>query len=246
MNGELKLPEARIAATAQGRLDGVINARATATDFELGPVLKQLRPDLFADVTGRITAAATLEVPARDPRATRGLLRLEPVLLRDGRRALGEPRAHPGTPRAGPGHRRAARARGPARHRDRRGWVDDNGTIEGTVRGQVPFALLKALRPDVRDASGRLDLDVRVGGTVTKPALVGRGTISGGLLAVRDFPFVIRDMEGRLAFSPARVRIEELKAGVGIGNAPRHRRSGARRRDPRRLPGGGHRARSRG
>jgi translocation and assembly module TamB len=97
------------------------------------------------------------------------------------------------------------------------GWADDNGTIEGTVRGQVPFALLKALRSDVRDASGRLDLDVRVGGTMTKPALVGRGTISGGLLAVRDFPFVVRDMEGRLAFSPARVRIEELKAGVGSG-----------------------------
>src|SRR4030095_6845409 len=97
------------------------------------------------------------------------------------------------------------------------GRVDDSGAIEGTVRGQVPFALLKALRSDVRDASGRLDLDVRVGGTVTKPALVGRGTISGGLLAVRNVPFVIRDMEGRLAFSPARVRIEELKAGVGSG-----------------------------
>jgi translocation and assembly module TamB len=37
------------------------------------------------------------------------------------------------------------------------------------------------------------------------------------LLAVRDVPFVVRDMEGRLAFSPSRVRIEELKAGVGSG-----------------------------
>jgi translocation and assembly module TamB len=34
---------------------------------------------------------------------------------------------------------------------------------------------------------------------------------------VRDVPFVVRDMEGRLAFSPSRVRIEELKAGVGSG-----------------------------
>jgi translocation-and-assembly-module (TAM) inner membrane subunit TamB-like protein len=217
VNGELKLPEARIAATAQGRLDGIINARATATDFEIGPVLKQLRPDIFGDVTGRITAAATLEVPARDPRATRGLLRLEPVLLE----TAGERWENRGPilVRREPGRLSVEQLElaGRLGTATAAGWVDDNGTIEGTVRGQVPFALLKVLRADVRDASGRLDLDVRVGGTVTKPALAGRGTISGGLLAVRDFPFVIRDMEGRLALSPARVRIEELKASVGSG-----------------------------
>ena len=217
VNGELKLPEARMAATAQGRLDGVINARATATDFEIGPVLKQLRPDLFGDVTGRITAAATLEVPARDPRAARGLLRLEPVLLE----TAGERWENRGPilVRREPGRLTVEQLElaGRLGTATAAGWLDDSGTIEGTVRGQVPFALLKALRSDVRDASGRLDLDVRVGGTVTKPALAGRGTISGGLLAMRDFPFVIRDMEGRLAFSPARVRIEELKATVGSG-----------------------------
>jgi translocation and assembly module TamB len=217
VNGELKLPEARIAATAQGRLDGVINARATATDFEIGPVLRQLRPDVFGDVTGRITVAATLEVPARDPHAARGLLRLEPVLLE----TAGERWENRGPilVRREPGRLTVEQLElaGRLGTAAAAGWLDDSGTIEGTVRGQVPFALLKALRSDVRDASGRLDLDVRVGGTVAKPALAGRGTISGGLLAVRDFPFVIRDMEGRLAFSPARVRIEELKAGVGSG-----------------------------
>jgi autotransporter translocation and assembly factor TamB len=217
VDGELKLPEARIAASAQGRLDGVINARATATDFELGPVLKQLRPDLFGNVTGRITAAATLEVPARDPRATRGLLRLEPVMLE----TAGERWENRGPilVRREPGRLTLEQLElaGRLGTATAAGRLDDGGVIEGTLRGQVPFALLKALRSDVRDASGRLDLDVRVGGTVAKPALVGRGTISGGLLAVRDFPFVIRDMEGRLVFSPARVRIEELKAGVGSG-----------------------------
>jgi autotransporter translocation and assembly factor TamB len=217
VNGELKLPEARIAATAQGRLDGVINARATATDFEIGPVLKQLRPDVFGDVTGRITATATLEAPARDPRAARGLLRLEPVRLE----TAGErwDNRGPILVRREPGRLTVEQLElaGRLGTATAVGWLDDNGTIEGTVRGQVPFALLKALRSDVRDASGRLDLDVRVGGTVTKPALAGRGTISGGLLAMRDFPFVVRDMEGRLAFSPARVRIEELKATVGSG-----------------------------
>ena len=217
VKGELKLPEARIAATAQGRLNGVINARATATDFEIGPVLKQLRPDVFGDVTGRISVAATLDVPARDPRATKGQLRLEPVLLE----TAGERWENHGPilVRREPGRVTVEQLElgGRLGTATAAGWADDNGTIEGTVRGQVPFALLKALRSDVRDASGRLDLDVRVGGTVTKPALAGRGKISGGLLAMRDFPFVVRDMEGLLAFSPARVRIEDLKASVGSG-----------------------------
>src|SRR5439155_76923 len=38
------------------------------------------------------------------------------------------------------------------------------------------------------------------------------------LIAVRDLPFVVRDMEGRLVLSPARLRIEELKAAIGTGS----------------------------
>jgi translocation and assembly module TamB len=75
------------------------------------------------------------------------------------------------------------------------------------------------LRREVREAAGTLALDARVGGTLAKPNLGGRGTISGGLIALRDLPFVVRDLEGRLAFSPSRLRIEELKAGIGTGTA---------------------------
>src|SRR5262249_42347713 len=79
VKSDLALPDARIAASAQGRLDGVIATRLTATAFEIGPILRQLRPDLFGDAAGRLSAVATLDVPARDPHAARGLVRLEPV-----------------------------------------------------------------------------------------------------------------------------------------------------------------------
>jgi len=98
------------------------------------------------------------------------------------------------------------------------GWLEDGGAVDGMLKGQVPLALLPVLRKDVREAAGQLDLDVRVGGTLAKPALLGRGTISGGLIAIRDLPFVVRDMEGRLALSPARLRIGELKASIGTGS----------------------------
>jgi translocation and assembly module TamB len=215
--GDVALPEARIAASAQGRLDGVIATRLTATDFELGPILRQLRPDLFGDAAGRLSVVATLDVPARDPRAGRGLIRLEPVRFEmAGERWEAQ---GPILVRREPGRLTVERfdVAGRLGTATATGWLDDSGALEGALRGQVPLALLTVLRRDVRDASGKLDLDVRIGGSLTKPNLLGRGTISEGLIALRDLPFVVRDMEGRLALSPARLRIEELKAAIGTG-----------------------------
>jgi hypothetical protein len=217
LKGELSLPELRIAATAQGRLDGMVATRLTATDLDLGPFLRQARPEVFKNVGLRLSAAATFDVPARDPRSARGLARLEPVALETGDEhwdARG-----PIVIRREPGKLTLERAElvGRLGSATATGWVDDAGTIDATLRGQVPLALLAVLRPEVREASGRVDLDVRVGGTTAKPIMLGRGTIGGGVIAVRDLPFVIRDMEGRFVLSAARVRIEELKANVGSG-----------------------------
>jgi autotransporter translocation and assembly factor TamB len=217
LKGDVVLPEARITASAQGRLDGVIATRATVTDFEIGPILRQLRPDLFGDAAGRLSAVATLDVPARDPRAARGLVRLEPVRFEMAAERW-EARG-PILVRREPGRLTVERldVAGRLGTATVTGWLDDGGTLEGALRGQVPLALLAVLRREVREAAGTLDLDARVGGTLAKPNLVGRGTISGGLIALRDLPFVIRDLEGRLALSPSRLRIEELKAGIGTG-----------------------------
>src|SRR5262245_5792540 len=83
VRGQMSFPQARIAGMAQGRLDGpaVIATRITATDVELEPLLRQYRPDLVGTFSGRLSAEATLDVPARDPLATRGLIRLEPVSI---------------------------------------------------------------------------------------------------------------------------------------------------------------------
>ena len=217
LKGELAMPDARIAASAQGRLDGVIATRLTATDFEFGPILRQLRPDLFGDASGRLSAVATLEVPARDPRAARGLIRLEPVRFE----IVGErwEAQGPILVRREPGRLTVERLdiAGRLGTATVTGWLEDSGTLDGALRGQVPLALLTVLRREVREASGKLDLDVRIGGSLTKPTLLGRGIISGGLVALRDLPFVARDIEGRLALAPARLRIEEIKAAIGTG-----------------------------
>ena len=218
LQGDVALPEARIVASAQGRLDGVIATRFTATDFELGPILRQLRPDLFGDAAGRLSAVATLDVPVRDPRAARGLVRLEPVRFEMAGESLDA--QGPIIVRREPGRLTIDRldVAGRLGTATATGWLDDSGALEGGLRGHVPLALLAVLRKEVRDASGKLELDVRIAGTMAKPTVLGRGTISGGLIAVRDLPFVVRDMEGRLVLSPARLRIEELKAAIGTGS----------------------------
>ncbi len=218
LKADAVLPDARIAASAQGRVDGVIATRLIATDFEIGPILRQLRPDLFGDANGRFSAVATLDVPARDPRAARGVVRLEPVRFQ----MAGESWEAQGPiiVRREAGKLTVERLEIAGRLGTATvvGSLDDGGTLDGTLRGQVPLALLAVLRKEVRDASGKLDLDVRFGGTLAKPTVLGRATISGGLIAIKDLPFVVRDMEGRVALSPSRLRIEELKAGVGTGS----------------------------
>ena len=229
VRGEVSFPEARIAGTGQGRLEGasVIATRITATDIEIEPLLRQYRPDLVGTFAGRLSVEATLDVPARDPRATRGLIRLEPVSIEAGGERW-EGRG-PILVRREPGRFTVERLElaGRLGAATGTGRLEDSGAIEGILRGQVPLALLSALRPEVREASGRLDVDLRIGGTTAKPVLLGRGTISGGLLAVRESPLVIRDMEGTLVLSPNRLRVEELKASVGRARSAPAARSGS-------------------
>ena len=94
LRAEVAFPEARIAGSGQGRLDGaaIIATRVTATDIEIEPLLRQYRPDLVGTLTGRFSANATLDVPARDPRATRGMVSAGARPLRGGRRAVGSAR----------------------------------------------------------------------------------------------------------------------------------------------------------
>ena len=219
LRAEVAFPEARIAGSGQGRLDGaaIIATRVTVTDIEIEPLLRQYRPDLVGTLTGRFSANAALDVPARDPRATRGVVQLEPVRFE----AAGErwEARGPIVIRREPGRLRLERLEVAGRlgTATASGVMDDGGTLEGSLRGQAPLTLLSVFRPEIREAAGSLDLDVRVAGTTAKPNLIGRGTITGGLLAVRDTPLVIRDLEGRFALSPARLRVEELQARLGTG-----------------------------
>src|SRR5258707_2177564 len=83
------------------------------------------------------------------------------------------------------------------------GSLDDAGTLDGTLRGQVPLGLLAVLRHEVREASGKLDLDVRVGGTLAQPTVLGGGTSNRGPVAPPDPAFLGPRLGSPLVGSPA-------------------------------------------
>ncbi len=122
---------------------------------------------------------ATLDVPSRDPRAARGLIRLEPVRLE----MLGErwEAQGPILVRREPGRFTLERldVTGRLGTATATGRLDDGGTLDGTLRGQVPLALLTVLRREVREAAGQArPRRARRRHRSRSPTLLGRGTIS--------------------------------------------------------------------
>ena len=144
LQAAVAFPEARITGSGQGRLDGaaIIATRVTITDIEIEPLLRQYRPDLVGTVTGRFSANAALDVPARDPRATRGMVSLEPVRFE----AAGErwEARGPIVIRREPGRLRLERLEVAGRlgTATASGVMADGGTLEGSLRGQAPLTLL--------------------------------------------------------------------------------------------------------
>ena len=159
----------------------LIAARVTATDFEIEPLLRQLRPDLVGTLLedgSRRWRRSRCRRGIRRPRA--GSFAWSPSPSRPGASAGKD--AGPILVRREPGRFTIERLElaGRLGAATGTGRLDDSGAIEATLRGQVPLALLSALRPEIREASGRLDLDLRIGGTTAKPILLGRARSAAG------------------------------------------------------------------
>jgi len=97
------------------------------------------------------------------------------------------------------------------------GTVSADGRLDGRAVAQLPLAMLAAVRPEIREAGGTLDLTVRASGAVAAPTLVGDGAIHRGSLVLRDRPETLRDIEARLALSTQGVQLKDATATMGGG-----------------------------
>ena len=219
---DLAFPEARVSATASGRLEQgqTLTVRARADDVDAGTLAARAAPAngaAYGRVEGRLSAVAELAVPYADPAAADGTLRVEPLQLT----WAGEQWTARGPVLV---RRRAAVTALERLELESRfgtftasGTMGDDGSLALDARGRLPLSVLAAFRPEVRSAAGQLDASVKLGGTVDRPEIVGEGEISGGQLTLADYPDTLRDVRARFTTSPRAVRLVEATAALGGG-----------------------------
>ncbi len=99
------------------------------------------------------------------------------------------------------------------------GTVELSGrrTLNLRANGGVNLKLVQTLYPDYQ-SSGTLAMDLRLGGTVDKPLLLGEATVSDGALAYTDLPNGLSDINGSLAFNQDRMVVQKMTAKTGGGS----------------------------
>jgi autotransporter translocation and assembly factor TamB len=219
LHAELAFPRRRLAGTADGRLasGSAIGARLTVEDLDVGALLRERVPARAGPIEGVLSARADVHVPVDRPAATRATLAVEPLRLS----VAGEPweSRGPVVARWEAGGLRLERLQlaGGAGTVTASGVVAGAGALDLRVDGRLPLAILPAVRPEVREADGTLEVTAQLTGPATRPEIGGEGAIREGRLLLRDYPEGLRDLQARFTMSPRGLRLLEASAGFGGG-----------------------------
>jgi outer membrane protein assembly complex protein YaeT len=95
-------------------------------------------------------------------------------------------------------------------------WDLRDDAVSGDLRGRADLSLLSLLRREIR-ASGQLDVDVRVSGSLAAPTLNGRATVAEGRLRWLGIRQALDGIEASVAFDGRSVRLESFRALAGGG-----------------------------
>jgi autotransporter translocation and assembly factor TamB len=220
LSAELAFPEQRLRASGSARIDagGFLVAEAAVLDVDLAPFTRALGPAPGV-LGGTVSARATARVPLAEPRRGEGLLSIDPVRLAVGGDAW-ESRA-PIQVRWAQGALSLAEFRLAAKNDgiiSGAATLGADGKLDARASAQVPLAMLAALRPEIREIGGVLDLALRASGSPTAPRLAGDGAIHRGTLLLRDRPETLRDIEARFSLSGQGVQIMEATGSLGGGH----------------------------
>lgn len=219
---DLAFPDARLSATASGRLaEGeALAVRARVDDVDVGALAARALPPDAGDlgrVAGHLSAVAELTVPLAEPSRAEGTVRVEPVRLA----WAGEEWTARGPVLV---RRRAALTSLERLEVESRlgvftagGTLGDDGRLALEARGRLPLSVLAAVRPEVRAAAGVVEASVKVGGTTTRPEILGQGRVSDGQLTLVDHPETLRQLNARFTMSPRAVQLAEATATLGGG-----------------------------
>lgn len=221
LTSSLSFPGLRLSGEAAGKLGPGenIDVKLLLDDFTLEPIIAAFAPDLSETLEGKLTGVAKTSLPYDDPSKARGSLRIEPIRLtfqgeglqNDGPIVLeaedGEIRLKQLVLKSSGG-----------------GALSASGILSGfesanfTAAGKLPLKLLAAFSPEVSQASGTLEVNAAVSGTLEKPILTGHGKVVDGGIALASYPDAIREIQAKFGFTPKGARLEQLSALVGSGS----------------------------
>jgi autotransporter translocation and assembly factor TamB len=220
--GLLDIPRLRLrsgaqslAVQAQLRPDGPLHAEVHVQRLQIGPLLRLAAPSL-PPIAGQIALDAIAGGTLQRPQA-QGQLQLSALTAQ--KRTLGEIGA-----RFALADRRV-RTDLRWQHQDR-DLLQVAGTLGLTpdaaldLQMRAPdldLALLQALTPAIAHSAGRVNLDLRLAGTLQQPQPRGTLTLRDGALQLAATGERYRDMQAVLRFAGSRIAIERLHVGSRSG-----------------------------
>jgi autotransporter translocation and assembly factor TamB len=219
LEASLALPGGGLTATLRGPLDASasLDAEVAVRGLDVRPLLQAVRQRGNLDLYGSVSAHATLAIPMADPAALRARASLDPVALT----ISGDAWTNQGPV--------VLRWEAAALHVDRlllksrvgsleaRGSIQQAGRLDLVVDGQVPLAILPALRPELREARGLLSVSATLAGTLAAPDLRGEGTIRDGLFQLASYPDPFREVQASFTASRAGIQLKTATATLGRG-----------------------------
>ncbi len=216
---ELAFPEQKLQASGTARVvdaGNALSAELSLPAVDVGLLAKALWNGTVP-LGGTLSARATGRVPLGDPRRGDGVLSIDPIRL-----VVSTETWESGGPvqiRWAQGAASVA----PFRLDAKDGSVSGSGTLtadgelDARVAAKLPLAMLRDVRPEIREIGGVAELTARASGRLAAPALAGDGAIHGGNLLLRDRPETLRDLEARFALSTQGVQLKEATALVSGG-----------------------------
>jgi len=99
------------------------------------------------------------------------------------------------------------------------GTVSLNGSRKMDIRadGRLNLKLAQSFDSDI-NSGGFVDFNVSVGGTLSKPSIIGEVKVTNGAISLIDFPNGLSAINGTLVFNQERIQVQSLTARTGGGD----------------------------
>jgi translocation and assembly module TamB len=96
--------------------------------------------------------------------------------------------------------------------------IEGGGSLQDglglSLSGAIDLAILPSFSRELRDASGSVQLEVKLSGQLERPAVFGQARVEGASLHLASLPMPIESIDGQVTFSAERVLIERVTAQV--------------------------------